>query len=285
MRLLLSKGANANAAFPEGGATALHLVVAQDHNPSILHLLLEYGAHVDARGTEPQGETPFHIAAQWGRTMAARILLHWGADVNATYHDGQTALHRAAAAGQWKMILLLLSEGADITAETKAKDTAFSLAAVFDRERVVKLLLDKGASLMSDSQKARGFISAAGRGRKSVVATLIDRGIAVDATDESGLTALNVAAMGGHEPVVALLLEKGADINARNNVFNATALQLADMNERWAVVHLLQQAHSQQSLLRRSEAASPRAQRTSNTQLPLRMGPNSNLEVQGSSLD
>ncbi|KAL5610574.1 hypothetical protein FOBRF1_006691 [Fusarium oxysporum] len=239
MQILLRNGANPNVAFSKGGATPLHVVVAQGGSVSLIRLLVEYGARVDPRGTLPLGETPLHIAAQLGREEALKQLMAMGADVKATYADGQTALHRAASNGQEAMVKLLLGFGVDMNA-TSHGDTALTFAAMNRQEGVVQLLVDKGADLRD---KCRALIYAALHGADSVAKILVNSGALVNIQDKDGFSPLFFAADGGKEAVVRVLLDAGADINVRlRTTAGETPLDAASAKGHGGVVDMLVQA-------------------------------------------
>ena len=87
---------------------------------------LAAGIKVDAR--EPSGgSTPLMVAALFGRTEAATLLLQKGAKLEARNNDGATALHVAAFFCQPDTAQLLLDKGADITAKNNSGATPLDL--------------------------------------------------------------------------------------------------------------------------------------------------------------
>ena len=87
---------------------------------------LAAGIPVDAR--EPAGgSTPLIVAALFGRTEAATLLIQKGAKMNARKDDGATALHVAAFFCQPDTVQLLLDKGADVAAKNSAGATPLDL--------------------------------------------------------------------------------------------------------------------------------------------------------------
>lgn len=81
--------------------------------------LIQAGAQVNRLGW-----TPLHYAASKGQVETARLLIDWGAIVNAPGPDGTTPLMMAALSGKPAMAQLLLSHGADPTMFNTARETA-----------------------------------------------------------------------------------------------------------------------------------------------------------------
>ena len=87
---------------------------------------LAAGIPVDAR--EPAGgSTPLIVAALFGRTEAAALLLQKGAKIDARKNDGATALHVAAFFCQPDTAQLLLDKGADVAAKNNSGATPLDL--------------------------------------------------------------------------------------------------------------------------------------------------------------
>ncbi len=77
----------------EEGYTALQ-IASEFYHPDIVKILLEYGADVNAKRED--GFTPLLIALEGkGNTDLVKILLANGADVNAKNEDDKTALQIA----------------------------------------------------------------------------------------------------------------------------------------------------------------------------------------------
>jgi ankyrin repeat protein len=124
-RLLDGDGGLANAAAEDGFAP-LGLASFFNHE-SVVRLLLERNARVDAASSNDMRVMPLHSAAAARSVPIARLLLERGAPVNArqgTSGLGFTPLMEAALNGQTEMVDLLLEHGADRTMRDEKGQTA-----------------------------------------------------------------------------------------------------------------------------------------------------------------
>jgi ankyrin repeat protein len=99
-------------AYSPDGFTPLHLA-AFFGKPEVARILLDAGASVAAYTTNDLANQPLHAAAAGRQIEVSRELVAAGADVNATQHGGYTPLHEAAQHGDVELAELLLSAGAD----------------------------------------------------------------------------------------------------------------------------------------------------------------------------
>ncbi|EFJ09749.1 hypothetical protein SELMODRAFT_184376 [Selaginella moellendorffii] len=104
--------------------------------------LLEKGACV--QGGAAAAYSPLHYAARNGHLEACRLLLKFGAGVDARTRSGRaTSLHRAAFAGHEDIVALLLESGADRDAVDSDGHTPLHKAMIQNHDRVALLLSDK----------------------------------------------------------------------------------------------------------------------------------------------
>lgn len=140
---LLGAGVNPNHLSRGCGLPVAHCCMQSSHE--ILLALLAAGACPNSFSNKHSGRPPLHIAAgrsilharalleagadvhaiitgQWGGQTAlffacggdmVRLLVEWGADVNAADTFGMTPLYAAARDGRYETVLALLSCGAD----------------------------------------------------------------------------------------------------------------------------------------------------------------------------
>lgn len=88
-----------------------------------------------------------------------KLLLKYGADIEAQANHDERALHLAARCGNFGAVRLLLEKGADIEAPDKCKKTALHHAV--RHAEVTKVLREKGANfeaLNDDGQTASDMI-------------------------------------------------------------------------------------------------------------------------------
>jgi ankyrin repeat protein len=114
-------------AYAADGFTALHLA-AFFGKTEAARMLLEAGASALDYGTNDFANQPLHAAAAGRHGEVCRLLLAAGADVDATQHGGYAPLHEVAASGDVELVELFLSAGADPRATTDGGRTPADVA-------------------------------------------------------------------------------------------------------------------------------------------------------------
>merc|ERR1712113_303994 len=113
--LLIKNGANVMARFSKDNVTPLHMSVTSEGDDLsgnfLLKLLIKYGADVNAKMTN--GDVPLHLAARHGHDYRAQILIQNESNVNAIMEDEMRPLHWASKNGHFKVVEMLVEAGAD----------------------------------------------------------------------------------------------------------------------------------------------------------------------------
>jgi len=236
--LLQYCGADPNSATGDEYGNAL-TASAYDGTTSILQILLQYGARVDA----PEG-FPLQAAALNGHAEIVTILLDRGAHPNAFSHriaDG-TALQAACTTGNTEVAKTLLARGAD--ANYGAGDYTNPLTAATDigYGDIVELLLGHRANpnVFGGLDGSTPLINAAWSLPARHLNLLMDYGAAIDQMDPDGDTALIMSALVGDSSCVEALLNRGANVNLGGK-HNGTPLHAAASNGHTETCRLLLQ--------------------------------------------
>lgn len=124
---ILARNPNCKDAVDEDGYTPLHRACYNNH-VDIAKILLRYGADVNAR-TEYEW-TPLHSAVKWSNAECAALMLQHGADVNALSQGSQTPLHIAATVSNCRgtAMTLLMEPNIDAAALNNSNETAADIA-------------------------------------------------------------------------------------------------------------------------------------------------------------
>jgi ankyrin repeat protein len=129
---------------------------------------------------------PLHVAAKYKQEEVAKLLISYGADVNARDGNGKTPIFYVAHNNNYKIVELLLENGVDVNTSDEHTCTPLHIAA---------------------------------EGHKDVVKVLLKFYADIDSQDEWGNTALHIASSARCRETVGAFLEHGADINiiSKNN--------------------------------------------------------------------
>jgi ankyrin repeat protein len=142
-RLIESDPSTVNT-FSADGWTPLHLAAFFGHT-RIAELLLAHQADVAARSRNSNGNTPLHAALAGNHKMAAGLLIGHGGDVNATDAAGWRPLHLAASNNNLDAIKALIAQGADVLAGNGEGRTPLSLAQEKNHRETAAFLRRHGA--------------------------------------------------------------------------------------------------------------------------------------------
>ncbi|XP_023811300.1 ankyrin repeat domain-containing protein 27 isoform X2 [Oryzias latipes] len=171
---------------------------------------------------DDRGYTPLHAAAACGQAKLIDLLVHKGAQVNATDYHALTPLHLACQRGHQGVSLLLLHYKANADAQDNSGNTALHLACMYGHEDCVKALV------YYDVQTCH-----------------------LDLQNDKGDTALHLAARWGYEGIILVLLENGANTHILNKN-KESPLQCALNSKVLTVLQSIQNEHQRLGLDSRS---------------------------------
>jgi len=208
VRRLLMQGVSPDSTN-EDGLTALHQCCIDD-SESMMKLLLEFGANVNAEDSEKW--TPLHAAATCGHFHLVRYLICKSANLLAVNADGNMPYDICEDESTLHYIESEMARQGvtqELIDQTRASTERLMLSEL-------KQIAAKGGSLeYSDSVGARPLHIAAANGYLSVVEFLLDHHVATDSKDNDGWQPIHAAACWLHLEVVELLVQNGADLNAQ----------------------------------------------------------------------
>ena len=195
----------------------LHLAVKRGQLERVRELL-DSGTKPDIKDIHHR--TPLMIAADYGYTEIAKLLIERGADINAKSRRSEvwegrcTPLFNACEAGRHLVVKLLLESGADPDCISQSWFTPLSNAILGKKKQIVDYLLEHGAN---PNGPAKCFMSplesAATNNDVVMVKDLLQRGADPNRIGGTGGTAL--AATNSLECASELLVA-GADSNLKN---------------------------------------------------------------------
>ncbi|WP_257462005.1 ankyrin repeat domain-containing protein [Archangium lipolyticum] len=227
---LLEKNPRAIARGDTLGMTALMWAAWRGDAP-LLRLLLARGANPSVK--DIRGTTALMLAAEQGRTEAARVLVPLAGE-----DERGEALRHAAGTGHIEVACFLLDEaGAALEYGGTDGKTPLTCAVLGGHAALAEELLRRGANLEARSSTVLPLEDrndsgwhplhyAADRRHPLLVQLLLTAGAQVDPQTTEGTTPLMLAARRGDEDCLHLLLRAGAD-PLRQNAHASSALSLA----------------------------------------------------------
>ncbi|KAF7345597.1 ANK-REP-REGION domain-containing protein [Mycena venus] len=194
----------------EGAGVALQDAVSHGHT-NAARILLRYGADIDAEDTIYGTAMDVALAHTYNPSIFTLLIEH-GADVNTNGIYG-SALHVAARNDDHNTCRFLIRRNADVNLRGGTGNTPLYTAASLGHHGIVRLLLENGAEANANGGVPHGtaLITAAASGHSEVVRILLAHSADINATNlEAGITALYAATLEGDDEVIRLLLEHGA---------------------------------------------------------------------------
>jgi len=283
-KLLISKGANINEICINGD-TPIHIAAkggmhaARGGHIETLKVLIVEGANLNAKLKDNKsnssygivGWTPLHLAANWGQTESAELLVAAGAEINSKSQKGHTPLDISIMHGQAETAIYLekqkaksselnpihlaiihsdieslkeqLNKSVPIESRSDICEPPLNHAAFWGREETVKILIDNGLDInftpKAVTRKSRSPLHIAARlGHLKVAQILISHGANVNIQDGYGDTPLYGAVSKGKKEIVELLVAKGAELEVKNS-FGRTVLDNAITHKHPKIADLL----------------------------------------------
>ncbi|KAL0638686.1 B-cell lymphoma 3 protein [Maublancomyces gigas] len=236
IRILLSHGANVH-----GYASYIPLREAILWASSrATRLLLEAGASRNAKSEE--GEPLVLTAArEEGSTEILQILLHHGADVNATNKNNNTAVMVAAGSGFLATVKILVDNGAKLNLVDRVGHTLFSYACRCRNEHVIDYLvrcdgLDINGANLGESAPVYLTVS---KGYDAALEILLQRGASTDYVDDQGRSIMHIAVSNGRNQIVRALLNHGVGIDTMDKKGVTPLMAAINLEDRSMMTMLL----------------------------------------------
>jgi len=206
----------------------LHVAVKKGYLKTVYELL-KYGIDVNMlyKSTYGIGYMPLHAATKNKQEEVAKLLISYGADVNAKDKTGKTPIFYATQNADLKITRLLLTNKANV----KDNPELLNIAVLNKCREIVEVLLEHGADVNTSDgcgRTALHFTALDEDGgffgfhlckdpdtnvKGEIAKLLLSRGANVNAQTKDGITALHAATQNGYVKVVEALLEHNADVN------------------------------------------------------------------------
>ncbi|RUS77342.1 hypothetical protein EGW08_014896 [Elysia chlorotica] len=193
----------------EDGLTALHQCCIDD-NEAMLKLLLDYGANVNACDSEMW--TPLHAAATCGHVTLCKHLIDRGAQLLAVNADGNMPYDICEDEITLDYIETEMAKNG-ITQE-QIDNTRLTT----ERQMLndLKQVANAGGDLeIRDHQGASMLHIAAANGYMDVADFLLDHHVSVDSCDAESWQPIHAASYWGQLDILELLVQNGADLDSK----------------------------------------------------------------------
>ncbi len=218
--LLLARGARV------AGTWALGAAIYADSPEAVSLLVRALGSEKGEMASEATNGLADAAAANASGDVVAALLAA-GADPDVHDSDGgRSALRCAVRAGNEETAALLVRSGA--TDDSTDVDRFIGACLVGDRQRAMYLLADHPdvrGQLTGDDKAV--IVDAAASRRAEAIALMLDLGFSPDARNGFGERPLHSAAYQGNAAVARVLVSAGAEVDGRDDRFDATPLAFA----------------------------------------------------------
>ena len=233
-------------------ATDLHQTIADNDLNRLSQLLDSAPGEIDVPDSNQM--TPLNLAAQLGRTDAARLLVEAGADITIGDADNSVPLHLAAIGGHTDIMQLLADNGADLDAQDNNGNSTMIHAIRARQADAAVWLIEHGASISLANEVGDSPLHwAVATHDEDLVRRLIQAGAAIDQRTSEGNTPLSYAVLVSDAGLARLLLDKGADIELKNNWGRTPLSQIARETGNVDMLNLLITAGAQVNTFDKAE--------------------------------
>ncbi|KAJ6233251.1 ankyrin repeat-containing [Anaeramoeba flamelloides] len=232
------------------GNSLIHKAAKEKDQKEVVRILKQNSS--EAQTIDKFGRTPLHISAEMGDISTIKILLNYGANINALSFNKNTPLFTAIKKDHIDAVKFLVKKGAEININERADVilSALHLAVERDNLQIVKYLLSQGA-FINERMRIQGGITAlmiaVQRQNREILKELYKKKkyskqnsrLDINGTDNLGRTALiHSITKRGEVAIPDELLEQGADPNIFDKS-GKTALHYAIIDEAHEVVKTL----------------------------------------------
>ncbi len=168
---LLKKGEDYNETYSfTQWSTPIHYAVERD-KPECIKALIATRAMVNIKND--YGDTPLHLAAQFGKFNSLKTLLECGADPNIPGQDSKIVLEYAIRGNQtytnkFEIVSLLLNSGADINKCDKNGNSLLHFAVYDGILALIEFLIENGAKNIRNDKGKTPYDDAVEAGKNNI---------------------------------------------------------------------------------------------------------------------
>ncbi|KAG8176836.1 hypothetical protein JTE90_001975 [Oedothorax gibbosus] len=242
----------------EDGLTALHQCCIDD-SEEMMRLLIEFGANVNAKDSEHW--TPLHAAATCGHIHIVKYLIIKGADLLAVNADGNMPYD---ICDDDATLDYIENEMAKKGITQEMIDNTRAATEIQMLKDLKQLKAEEKSLDFKDKNGASLLHIAAANGYLSVMEFLLENHAVVDVWDDDQWQPIHAAACWGHPDAIELLVQAGADINAKTKNGETPYEISEDIEVRERIMQLKYEMEtkkgSQSNRLRRSHSQNTRSQ-------------------------
>ena len=194
IEVLLQAGANPNARRNNfTGETPLHYSVAMS-NPDETKLLVKYGADINA--VSSQGKTPMSIALDNLQLTQAKTLQNMGISINTVIGSHTTALTKAIRAQRIDVVRGLLKMGANPNFIPPGGESPLIACITHNQVQIIRILLNVGADINwvdADGDSFLHYVARQNYNRGNLIKLGIEAGANPNQPNKKGMTPLMTA--------------------------------------------------------------------------------------------